>query len=253
MSQKRNYDDFFQKASKYELLANYFKYTDPNKHIAYYQKHLHYMNMATQIMRTQAMTNLTPGGSGKVRFVHAAIDAPKVDIYIDGFRILKDFSYKEVSNYLPVPAGKHQIDIYPSGNMVSTVLSRKVIVENGKLYTFIPNGPVKNLKWLSLEDNPLVPMGETKVRFVHLSQDAPAIDIAVKDRDVIFSNLAYRKFTNYLALTPMTLDLDARITGTSTVALSMPQLQFKQNKAYSVLMIGSTAGEPELEALIIKN
>lgn len=249
MSQNRDYQHLLQKASHYDLLANYYKYSNPNNHIAYYQKHLQYMNLAAQTRQNQQ----SQAGAGKVRFVHASTDAPNVDIYIDGVRILQDFSYKEASNYLSLPAGRHQVDIYPTGTMVSTVLSRKIQINAGKQYTFIATGFVKDLKWLAMEDDPRVSRGEAKVRFIHLSPDAPAVDIAVKNRDVIFPNLTYRKYTNYLVLSPMTVDFEARIAESSNVALPIPQVQLKPNKAYSILIIGSAASEPELEALIIKN
>lgn len=249
MSRNRDYDHFLQKAGYYDLLAQYYKYTNPNYHIAYYQKHLQYMNMALQTRQNQQ----SQSGAGKVRFVHASIDAPNVDIYIDGVRILQDFSFKEASNYLSLPAGRHQVDIYPAGNMVSTVLSRKINIVHGKQYTLIPTGYVKNIKWLALEDDPRVPRGETKVRFIHLSPDAPAVDIAVKDRDVIFPNISFRKHTNYLAISPMTVDFEARITGSSNVALPIPQVQLQPNKVYSILIVGSASSKPELEALILKN
>lgn len=254
MSRNENYHDFLQKASYYDLLANYYKYINPANHIAYYQMHLQYINMAAQSMRTHTMPNQQDQiNSGRVRFIHASTDASNVDLYIDGIRILKDFSYKEVSNYLSLPAGKHQIDIYPTGNMVSTVLSRKVMIEQGKHYTLIPTGHVKNLKWLALEDDPLVPRGESKIRFIHLSPDAPALDIAVNGRDVIFSNLAFRKHTSYLGLSPMTVDLESRIAGSPNIALPFPQIQLKPNKAYTTLIVGSITSEPGLEVVIIKN
>ncbi|MBS4190909.1 DUF4397 domain-containing protein [Bacillus sp. FJAT-49705] len=253
MSRNRNDNDLFQKAVKSDLLANYYKYSDPNKHIAYYQKHLHYMNMATHYLRSNMMSNhQNINGSGKIRFVHASTDAKNVDIYINGIRILRDFSFKEISNYMSIPIGKHQVDIYPAGNMVSTILSRKIKIEQDRLYTFISTGFVKNIKWVTLEDDPRVPKRETKVRFVHLSPDSPEMDIAVKDRDVLFSNLSFRKSTSYLGLSPMIVDLEARISGSSNIVLPFPQIQLKPNRAYSILLIGLAASEPKLEAIIIK-
>lgn len=253
MSLNRNQNKHFQKAGQYDLLANYYKYVDPAKHIAYYQKHLKYMTLAAHSMRTQM--NSPQSGTAlpaKIRFIHASDDASNVDIYVNGSRVLKDFPYKEASTYLPLPAGKYQVDIYPAGNMVSTVLSRKIIVGQGKNYSFLFSGGVKNLKWLALEDEHHVPYGETKVRFIHLANDAPAVDIAVKDRDVIFSNIAYRKFTSYLGLSPMTVDLEARIAGSKNVVLSIPHVRLEPNKVYSILIIGSIAEGPELEAIMLE-
>lgn len=253
MSINLNHQNYFQMAEMYDSLASFYKYVDPNKYIAYYQRHLQYMNMATRVLQEyevqeqQRFAALQP----KVRFVHASFNASNIDVYINGVRVLKDFAYKDVSNYLSLPAGKYQVDIYPAGNMVSTVLSRKIIVEQRKVYSFFISGDVKNVKWLALEEDYRVPRNETKVRFLHLSHDAPPIDIAVKNRDVLFSNLAYKKQTDYLILSPMTVDLEARLAGTSEIALSIPQVQLKPNKVYSILIVGSVANEPSLEAVII--
>lgn len=253
MSQNRNQKYYFQKAGMYDLLANYYKYLDPNKHIAYYQKHLKYMNFALQFMRTSMIPeHHVHAQSAKVRFVHASLDASNVDIYVNGIRILRDFPYKDMSNYISLPAGKYQIDIYPAGNMVSTILSRKVTVNQGRHYTLIFTGEVKKLKWVVLEDIPAVPRGETKIRFIHLSHDTPALDIAVKNRDVIFSNIGFRQHTNYLGLFPMTVNLEARIAGSVNIVLSMPQVQLEPNIAYTILIVGSSVNEHGLEAIIGK-
>ncbi len=254
MPNNRNLQWYFQKAAKYDLLAQYFKYINPAKHIDYYYKHLRCMNYAVQMMRTGNRISAGDSlrqGPAKVRIFHSSPDAGPVDIYINGFRILKDFAFKEDSDYLSFPGGQYQVDIYPAGNMVSAVFSRKISVESGKFYTAAAAGNAAKLKLLLLEDQPAVSPGETKIRFVHLTPDAPAVDIAVKNRDVIFQDISFPKASEYLALTPMTVDLEARIAGTSNVVLSMPRIQFKADQAYTILAVGSAVSEPELEAMII--
>lgn len=254
MPTERNQQWYLQKAAKYDLLAQYFKYIDAAQHIAYYHKHLHCLNQAFRMMRTN---NSAPseeahqGQQARVRMFHGSPDSGPIDIYINGTRILKDFSYKEASGYAALPAGKHQIDIYPAGSMVSTLLSRKINAAADKVYTIAAAGNSANLKLVLLEAQPEVPAAETKVRFVHLSPDAPAVDIAVKNRDVVFSNIAFRQASKYMALTPMTVDLEARIAGTPNSVLSIPRMQFKADQAYTLAAVGFVATEPELEVIII--
>jgi Domain of unknown function (DUF4397) len=237
-------------------LAQYYKYIDPVQHIAYYQKHLHCLNQAFQMMYTN---NPAPSAGArheqeaKVWLFHGSPDAGPIDIYLDGTRILKGFFYKEVSGYAVLPAGKHQIDIYPAGSMISVLLSRKTLAAADNFYTIAAAGTSAELKLVLLEDQPEVPDGETKVRFAHLSHDAPAVDIAVQNRDVVFPNISFRQASKYMALTPMTVDMDARVAGTPNEVLSIPQIQFKANQAYTLLAVGSVAKEPELEALIIED
>jgi len=249
----QNHQDYLRMAEMYDQLADYNKYVNPNKYIAYYQQHLQFMNLASESMRKFEVSEQQRLAAlqAKIRIVHASFKTPKVDIYINGIRVLKDFAHKDVSNYLSLSAGKYQIDIYPAGNMVSTVLSRKIIIEQGKPYTFIFSGDEKKIKWLSVEDDYRLPRNETKVRFIHLAESTPSFDIAVKGRDIIFPQLSYRKHTNYLGLSPMTVDLEARISGSSDVVLPLPQVQLKPNSVYSVIIIDSAESVPNLEAIII--
>ncbi|MFO1444735.1 DUF4397 domain-containing protein [Bacillus sp. Bva_UNVM-123] len=248
-----NQQDFFRIAEMYDLLANYNKYVNPTKYIAYYQQHLHYMNLASQAMRSLEIFEQQrfAAQQARVRFVHGSFNTSNVDIYINGIRVLKDFSIKDHSSYLALSAGKHQVDIYPAGNMVSTILSRKIIIEQGKGYTFIFSGDTKKLKWLAVEDDLFVSNVETKVRVIHLAHDTPTLDIAVKDRDILFPHLSYRQHTSYLRLSPMTVNLEARIAGSNEIVLLLPQTQLNPNKNYSIIIIGSIKDEPKLEALII--
>ncbi|MEK3853526.1 DUF4397 domain-containing protein [Cytobacillus sp. FSL H8-0458] len=254
MPAERNQQWYLQKAAKYDLLAQYFKYIDAAQHIAYYHKHLHCLNQAFRMMRTNnpvPSAEVHQGQQARVRMFHGSPNAGPIDIYINGTRILKDFSYKEASGYAALPAGSHQIDIYPAGSMVSTLLSRKITAAADNIYTIAAAGNAANLKLVILEIQPEVPAGETKVRFAHLSHEAPAVDIAVKNRDVVFPNIAFRQASKYMALTPMTVDLEARVAGTPNEVLSIPRMQFKADQAYTLLAVGSVAKEPELEAIII--
>lgn len=248
MSKERNHQELLQKAAMYDLLSCYYKYSNPTMHTAYYQKHLKYMHKAVQSMHHDMITRNTPA---RVRVLHASPDAPNVDVYVNENRVLQNFPFKEVSDYLSLPAGKYQIDIYPAGDMVNNVLSRKVAIEGGKQYTVAAADTVKKLRLITLVDEPFVPTGETKVRFVHLSPDAPAVDIAVKNGDVIFSNVAFKQVSKYLPLMPMTVDLEVRLAGTKTVVLPLPALTFRANQVYTAVAVGFADGEPSLEALVL--
>ncbi|WP_066047811.1 DUF4397 domain-containing protein [Robertmurraya korlensis] len=252
MSNNRNHDDYLQKAAMYDLLAQYYKYLDPSMHIHYYQKHIRSMNKAMSSLRAQSVANYYQSNSpARIRVLHASPDAPNVDIYINGNRILRDFSFKETSNYLSLPAGRYQIDIYPAGDMVSTVLSRKVTVEAGKQYTVAAADIVEKLKLVVIEDHPVVPSGETKVRFVHLSPDTQPVDIAVKNGDVVFRNIGFRRSSDYLPLSPLTVDLEVRATGTKDVLLPISGLTFQRNQVYTLVAVGLSNGEPSIEPIVL--
>jgi len=244
-------DDYFNKAGKYHLLADYYKYNNPTLHLHYYNKYVNYLQRAIvdeQNNRASAQTNLPPA---QVRVMHAAPETDKVDVYVNSTRVLQDFPYKSVSNYLSLPQGKYQVDVYPAGNQVSTIVSRKIEVKNGKMYTIAAIGTGKNIKLQAYEDQSAVPFGEATLRVIHLSPDAPSVDIGVKNGDVAFPELSYRKATNYLGVTPMNLELEVRKPGTKDVIFSLPSIQLQPNTAYTIYLVGLVEKEPSLEALML--
>ena len=241
--------DYLTKAAMYDLLSGYYKYTDPSMHIHYYRKHLKYMRLAMQAQRADMTTSAQPS---YVRVLHAVPDAPNVDVYVNGNRVLRDVAFKDVSDYLSLPAGKYHIDVYPAGTSVTTVISKKVKIDPGKIYTLAAVGSLNKMQLLPYIDDPTVPNGETKVKFIHLSPDAPAVDIAVKGGDVIFPDVSYKQATDYLGLTPMTVNLEARVAGSKNSVLSVPNVKLNPNQAYTIVAVGLANGSPELEAIMLK-
>jgi len=249
MSENRTHSDYLQKAAMYDLLALFFKYTNPDLHMQYYFKHLKYMNKALNSMRIDSER---VHETAKVRIIQASPDAPNIDIYINGKRMVRDLPFKQISDVLALKPGKYHIDIYPSGNMVNSVLNKKVTVEPGKSYTWTTIDSVKKMRLLVYQNQPVLPVNESKVRFIHLSPDTPALDIAVQDRDVIFPKVAYKQATEYLPLSPMTVNLEAREAGSKKVILPMPKAHFKANEAYSIIFVGQSHEEPTLQMIVLK-
>ena len=50
-----------------------------------------------------------------VRVVHASPAAGTVDVYVDGSKLLNDFTFGSVTGYVPVAAGSHRIQVAPDG------------------------------------------------------------------------------------------------------------------------------------------
>jgi hypothetical protein len=249
MPDKRESLDYYQKASMYDVLANYYKYLDANMHVTCYHKHLHYLRKAQQSTRTQSMGTTLPA---MMRFLHASPTTENVDIHINAQLVARNVSFKQTGSYLSLPAGKYHVDIYPTGNLVSTIITKKITIEAGKVYTFAVIGTENKLQLLPFIEQPGVPSGETKLRFIHLSPDTQTVDIGVNKGDVVFSNVPYKKSTSYLGLSPMTVNLEVREAGTKSILLSVPNLKVKPNRIYTLVAVGLKQGEPALETLLLK-
>ncbi|MFF2497949.1 DUF4397 domain-containing protein [Peribacillus sp. NPDC058075] len=222
----------------------------PQLHDYYFHNHLKSLEKSTQQLRYEQMNVPLPV---QVRFLHAAPTAPSFDVYLNEMRILKNFSFKENNGYLPLPPGKYPLDIYRSGQSALPLLSCKVALESGTSYTIALASSLTNesLNMLSFEDNPFVPPNEAKIRFIQLSHDLLPVDIAVRDGDVVFDQLHFRKASEYLNIHPMIVDFEVRIAGTKEIALPLPNKAFQVNTPTSIYLIGSNRQSSSLETLTL--
>jgi hypothetical protein len=125
----------------------------------------------------------TPSGSANLRVAHLSPDAPNVDVYADGSAVLEDVAFGAVSDYLEVPAGDRQVRITPAGDAETAVFEGAVPVAADTDYTVAAVGEVSEdgdqpFEPLVLEDDNSDPEdGMARVRLVHASPDAPAVDV----------------------------------------------------------------------------
>jgi hypothetical protein len=193
----------------------------------------------------------------RVRVVHASPDAPAVDVYADGSRVLSNVAFKDASDYLSVPAGPHNFKVYATGaNPASdkAAISADATLDAEKDYTIVAIGKLAEIKPLVLVDNNAAPArGKAHVRVVHASPDAPAVDIAVKGGPVLVSSLAFGKDAGPLPVDAGTYDLEVRAAGTTTVALPINGVQLQAGKIYTIFAVGLLNGTPKLEAFPVVN
>jgi hypothetical protein len=181
-----------------------------------------------------------------VRVLHASPDAPAVDIWVDGELTLENVPFKTLSNYLKLPAGEHQIVVVATGTTEPAVIDASPTFEAGKKYTVAATGFVADIAPAVFVDNGKAVAGSAKLRVVHLSPDAPAVDVAVKGQDPAdapVQDLAFPDATGYLKLAPGSYDFEVRVADTDTVALPLDGVQLESGKNYSVFAVGSASGE----------
>ncbi|WP_226666497.1 DUF4397 domain-containing protein [Metabacillus litoralis] len=242
-------------AAKNEMLANFYKYTNPSLSMMYYQKHLMCIQQlaAADYRGYQENQMYTRAGEQNsfVRVLHTSPDAPAVDVYVNGQKVITDLTFKETTDYLRLPPGQYTIEVYPAGDMSQLVLQERVALTRNTYYTAAATGKLANISLDVFVDKPYVSPNQSKVRVIHLSPDAPNVDIAVKGGDVLFRNVPFKKATDYLTLSPMTVNLEVRVAGTNNVVLSIPQVQLKAGKTYTAVAVGLANGMPALDAIFL--
>jgi hypothetical protein len=186
-------------------------------------------------------------GTALVRVAHLSPDAPLVDVYVNGTKALSGVAYEDVSSYLPIPAGSVNFKVTPANAATPVVIDATVNLNSGGNYTVAATGLLASIQPLLLEDDRGT-TGQAKVRFVHTSPDAPAVDVAVTGGPVLFSNVSFRQYSGYPQVAPGTYDLEVRVAGTTTVALAIPGVSLRSGTNYTVFAVG-LLGNKSLGAL----
>ncbi|WP_416826053.1 DUF4397 domain-containing protein [Ectobacillus polymachus] len=240
-------------ASMYDQLACYYKYRNPQKYVQYYNKHYEAVQKLVQAYESGRVTPQQSIQQAKLRVLHAAPDASAVDMYINGQQILQNISYKQISNYLSIPQGQYRFDVYKTGTNTSPIYSSLIPVMNNKVYTITAVGDVSKFQLLSFIDNTFLPYGDAKIRFAHLSPDTSAVDVAFKNGDVLFANVSFKQFTEFLQVTPGTADIEVRLAGTKDIILTVPNMKIKPNIMYTIYAVGFASKPPKLETILYTN
>jgi hypothetical protein len=194
-------------------------------------------------------------GIARTMFVHASPDAPAVDVLVDRYRVARGLAFPENSGYEYLRAGDRRVRVNVAGTQ-TTVIDATLNLVPRRNYSVFAVNRVASIEPLVTEDDLSRPAsGKAHVRFIHLSPDAPAVDVAIAGGPVVFANKSFKEYTPFTPVPAGRYDLEVRVAGTSTVALSLPGIQFKEGGIYTVFARGflNGAGAQALGAQIIKN
>jgi len=186
-----------------------------------------------------------------VRVLHASPDAPAVDIYVNNRLVASSLAYKGFTNYLPLPAGTYNIKVFPAGKRVNPVIDENVALPDNKILTVAAINELKNIALFPIEDTKMnIPQGKVKVRFVHLSPNAPSVDVRLPNGNDVFTDVEYEEITDYVTVNPGTYTFEVYPTGTDDRVLYVPNVTLKPNRFYTVYAVGLAGDNPPLQVLI---
>jgi len=185
---------------------------------------------------------IAPTPQARVMAVHASPDAPAVDLLVDNVVAGTGLAFPGNTAYLNVQPGTRNLKVNVSGT-ATTVIDANVDVAGGVNYTVFASDSVSNLGAIVLTDDLTAPApGKAHVRFVHLSPDAPAVDVAVQGGPVLFGNKAFKEYTAFSPVDAATYDLEVRLAGTTTVVLPLNGITLQDGMIYTVFAKGFVGG-----------
>lgn len=181
-----------------------------------------------------------------VRVFHASPDAPPVDIYVNDNLTFEDLAFKNFTEYVPLEKGSYKINVYAAGKKDNLVLTQTLEVPENEVITVAAAGNLDDLQLVPyIEYNPkYLAEGESRIRVIHLSPDAPNVDIII-DGETAFTDVGFLDATDYLNLPAGKYKIDVDIADTKDRVLEV-ELDFKNQRVYSIYIVGNP---PNLSAI----
>jgi hypothetical protein len=183
-----------------------------------------------------------------VKVVHASPDAPGVDLIVDGTVAGSNLTFPNNTGYIQVDAGTRNIKVNVTGTS-TTVIEADLPISGNTDYSVFAVDAVANLSPLVIVDDLTSPTsGNAHVRFIHLSPNAPAVDITTVDGTVVFGNYSFKDYSDFTPLPAGSYDLQVRLAGTDTVVLELSGISVMDGNIYTVFAKGFVGGT-DIQAL----
>jgi Domain of unknown function (DUF4397) len=198
-----------------------------------------------------------PADKTGVRVLHAASRVPAVDIYVSApdaalpatptIAALKftQFAPERGQASLQVAKGDYQIRVTEAGKTDVVFDSGKVNLPGGQdvliaaIPSFVP-GSLINLLLLPTEGKPvIVKEPRTSLRAVHLSSDAPAVDVLLDNKRVV-RGLNFSEDSSFAKVAAGKVGVKVNAANTATSVISA-NLDLPANKAVSVVALDKLA------------
>ncbi len=196
------------------------------------------------------------------RAVHASPDAPTVDVFANDIEAFPDITFFTVTPFVPFPSGDVTVEVFVDDQLDTPVIDATIpSIPAGTSQTIVVTGlvaPVDNqqpLQIIAFEDDVIPTDGVAEVRILHLSPDAPAVDIRVGNNDpsgaLLLGGLEFGNATPAnLEVAPGTIEVSVFAAGTDIFAGSA-ELTLEANRNYTVYATGLLGdGTFALEATI---
>ena len=187
---------------------------------------------------TAAQTN-----QASIRIIQTSPDTPVVDVFFNSNKLVSGLKYQTATKYAALPGGSYNLKVFSSpsdGNGTPAVNLPDFNFSDGSVNTLVVVGlqKDKSLSILPLSDTNRAPMpGKARVRFLHTSPDAPAIDISAAGLGKVFSKVSFKSVGNYLDVPAGTVNFTITPAG-ATDTIMTKTLTFEDGKVYTVYATG---------------
>jgi hypothetical protein len=222
------------------------------------------MRMTAMLCLAAAMSVVlpaqVPADRSWVRVVHAASDAPAVDVLANGNLVFQGLKFKDYTEYTPVPPGTYTFSVNLTGTSTTAVASGPAMLEGGNAYTFYALGKASagTLVLMGTGDDVAAPDSHSaKIRVVHGASTAPAVDVyatapfAPLSGAPVLSGVPFPVAGPYLRVPAGVYQARVTVAGTKTVAIDSGRLRLMGGTVRTVIALDPATEDGGFELMVL--
>jgi len=186
----------------------------------------------------------TPPAISGISIIHASPTTEKLDVFINNTKIsVNDFSFGTKMDYLNAYSGNRKFDVTKTGTTTS-LKSESFTLEPQEGYSLFVINKLENISFLFLKDDFTQPAtGKARIRFVNLSPDAEALNLAIAGSATdLFTNKAFKEYSTFESIDAaekVTFNIKNKTTGANEVVLA--DVKIEAGKVYTIYAKGLKA------------
>lgn len=189
-----------------------------------------------------------------IRILHASSETPSLDIFLNGELMVEKLGYEALTDYLSEEPGEYNIKVFAAGETTNPLVDIDLSIAEGELTTIAVTGVLPQVSLLPAVQTIECPVsGQALVRFIHLSPDAPPVDVTLSDNTSLFIGVEYREVSDYQKIEGGKHQVQVGRSGLENTVLQVPELIFTPDQVYSLYLIGRLEGQPDLKVIPVKD
>lgn len=177
-----------------------------------------------------------------IRIVHAAPDAPAVDAYINDAQVAADLSFGTATEYTVVPSGggRGVRVVAAGGDTEESVLDDSFDLDPGQAYELVVQGSGADLGFaITGVDLRPVAEGQARLRVIHTSPDAGAVNIGIEGNDAnLFEGVDFGNATDYVILDAGDYPIEVRPGDEDMTVALRSEITLEEGMVYDLVAIG---------------
>lgn len=182
--------------------------------------------------------------TAQLMVVQGSPDAPAETLYLNNNRVTSQpYNYGDWAGYFNAYTGNRQVVLYNYNNQTQ-VASDTITLQQAVTYSLFLANTYTKPDFILLKDTIAQPAsGKATIRFVDVSPDAGAVDLAVNNT-VLVSNKSYKGASSFLPVNGNNTASTFQVlkSGTNTVLATLSNVTIQNGNVYTVWLHGLAAG-----------